>query len=382
MIIQPALARADLVQTVARVTRVSLADLLNSSGTNAKQQQALLALLRGNGTTTARVVETRADGASVLELGQTRIALRLASPHAAGDLIQISMEDPGAPSTAAKPEAGMKPGAAALITDSELPAERSSLRDAASTLTAQRIAGAHAASALSSAGGNAFASDALPATAEAHVKLSSSGKLIQGIINSHTNQIASEAKHAEPLAQSSAPPTELARALQHAVRSSGLFYESHLQGWVDGRIPLKEIIEEPQARIADTPAPRAGEVREAVHPQLEHLVRQQLDTFERQAIAWQGFVWPDQQAEMMIAGEPENTSNSEAPRAWRVHLDMTTPGLGPLKIDVALTGSRLDVRLQGETASGPRLRGASVELLNALSGHGLDVNPIHVAVGA
>lgn len=301
-----------------RVTRISLTDLLNGAGANPDQRQALADVLRSNGTVAARLLETRADGASVLELGSVRVTLKLAAAYAPGDVLWISLDD-SAKTAAAAPE----------------------------------------------------------------VKLSRSAQLLQEIQKPVLNQILTEIEATEPMTRPAAAPADMARALQHAVRSSGLFYESHLAGWVSGQVPLEAIREEPQARVADPAAASAAgsEARETVHPRLEHLVRQQLDTLERQSIAWRGFLWPQQEAEMVISGEPQ-MAGEDAPRAWRVHLDMTLPTLGPLKIDLALNGRRLDVRLQSSDAAVPALREGRGALAHALGAHDLDVNPIRVAAGA
>lgn len=314
MIVPPLASQPDRVQALLRVTRVSLADLLGSAGGNARDQQALLDLLRTSGSTAARVVETSADGVSILELGTARVALRLAGAHAPGETLLIHLHEPTAPATRAT-----------------------------------------------------------------EVKLSAFATLITDLKNSQKNQILTEATAITPMAQAGAAPEALARALQQAVRTSGLFYESHLAGWLDGRIALEDLFEEPQARIADSPALRSDEPRAAVHPQLEPLVRQQLDTFERQTIAWRGWVWPDQQAEIVISGEPQSADPNEASRTWRVHLNLATPALGTVKADIALMGRRLALRLQGEAAATPALREASADLARALCAHDLDVNAIQVA---
>lgn len=42
----------------------------------------------------------------------------------------------------------------------------------------------------------------------------------------------------------------LAEALQQSVKSSGLFYESHLAAWVQGQYPMPELLAEPQGRMS------------------------------------------------------------------------------------------------------------------------------------
>ena len=318
------------VTAVAAVTRVALADLLGSLGGNAREQQAFASLLRSNGTLTARVLETRANGVSVLELLNARVSLKLATAVPPGTLLQIGVDDRAAPAPAAS---------------------------AATTATA------------------------------AQVKLSSSAALIDGIRKSVFNQFVTDEIRTRPLSDGSASPQRLARDLQQAVRSSGLFYESHLRGWVDGRIALAELYDEPQARVNDLPRAAAGDARDAgplqrepaIHPQLEPLVRQQLNTFEQQCIVWRGTLWPGQPAEIVISGEPEAEVTAEAPRAWRVRLTLDTPALGPVAADVALSGRALQLQLRGDGAAAPILRRGCTALAEALAAHDLDVKPIRIA---
>jgi Flagellar hook-length control protein FliK len=332
--VQPAAARAELVQAAARITRVSLADLLNSSSGNPREQRALADLMRAHGTISARVLETRADGVSVLELVNARVALRLAAPHAPGEILQLALDDsaPGA-APATVPMAAVKLSAPALlITDIQ-------------HNDIQKI-----------------------------------------VLNQKVIQEAVTTPASAPMTEATASPKVLAHALQHAVRHSGLFYESHLRGWVDGQVPLETLLEEPQARVAHTAGAHGThethEARAAVHPQLEPLVRQQLETFERQSIAWHGYLWPGQQAGIVISGEPHAAlQEGEAPRAWRVRLDLSTPALGPVAADIALAGRQLEVRLAGTGATAQTMREARATLARALGAHDLDVQPIRVAGG-
>ncbi len=322
MIVQPAAWRADLAQAVARVTRVSLADLLGSAGGNAEERQALVNRLRGGGTVAARVLEIRADGVSILELANARVAIRLSTSAAPGEQVLMTLAD---------------------------------------TISGE--------------------------TRAPEVTLSRSALFIAEIKKSVLNQIVNENIMAIPMSGKADSPHDLAHELQQAVRSSGLFYESHLRGWVEGQVALQELFSEPQARITSPIPQQSGESqsvsepRPVVHPQLEPLVRQQLDTFEQQRIAWHGPLWPDQQADILIAREP-NTAETPIARAWRVRLALNTPTLGKVEADIALTGRRLHVRLNGENAGLHALREGRTALEHALGAHDLEVHPIHIHGGA
>jgi hypothetical protein len=322
--VQPTAARAGLVQAVARIARVRLGDLLDNSSGTPREQRAFADLLRSNDTVTARVLETRTDGVSVLELGTTRVAIRLTTTSAPGDLVQIALD-----------ESAVDPAPAVVV------------------------------------------------------KLSTPAMLIGGLQKTPLNQVLIEHVPVAPMVDTAATPQALAHALQHAVRTSGLFYEAHLRGWIDGRVALETILEEPQARVPEAPLQRTAEASDPlhaqfeplVHPQLEPLVRQQLQAFERQSIAWHGYLWPGQQAEIVITGEPQAAADTNVARTWHVHLDLDTAGLGLLKADISLSGRLLDVRLQGQGAAVQTLRDARTALALALGAHDLDVQAIHVAAG-
>ncbi|OIQ96809.1 flagellar hook-length control protein FliK [mine drainage metagenome] len=46
------------------------------------------------------------------------------------------------------------------------------------------------------------------------------------------------------------PAPQLAHALAQSVKSSGLFYESHLAAWAQGQLPLPELLAEPQGQLS------------------------------------------------------------------------------------------------------------------------------------
>ena len=61
----------------------------------------------------------------------------------------------------------------------------------------------------------------------------------------------------------SVTPEKLAASLKQAVSQSGLFYESHLKSWAEGKLPLSELIQEPQAKIQLPPQIQASQNNEA-----------------------------------------------------------------------------------------------------------------------
>lgn len=310
--------RGGRIPAAAPVTYVSLADLLGSEDAHAGERQSLIALLQQSGKLAARVVETRADGLSVLEFGVTRAALKLAGVHALGDVLTVMLADAPAPEPSAK------------------------------------------------------------------VSLSRSATLVHDLEKNKLNQILTEHPVIEPLVEKDAAPQVLARALQHALRDSGLFYESHLRGWLDGRVDLRDLRNEPQARLMEHAAVSAGDAGELLPPRLEYLVRQQLDVLARNTIEWHGLAWPDQPASITIHDEAAHEPTPESARNWRVRLELTVPALGPVCADVRLAGNTLSVALNGGAAATPALRHARTDLaaaLGALHTKGVTVGPIRVGHG-
>ncbi|MDP5240681.1 flagellar hook-length control protein FliK [Uliginosibacterium sp. 31-16] len=59
------------------------------------------------------------------------------------------------------------------------------------------------------------------------------------------------------LPEAPAKAAELAPLLKQAISNSGLFYESHLRQWVEGKLPLSALQQEPQAQQAPLPDPSA-----------------------------------------------------------------------------------------------------------------------------
>lgn len=308
--------RSERIPAAAPVTYVSMADLFYSDDARTGDRQALIALLQQSGKLTARVVETRADGLSVLEFGVTRAALRLAGTHALGEILTVRLED---------------------------------------------------------------AHDATPS---ARVSLSRPATLLHDIEKNKQNQILTENSALEPLVDAKTEPRQLAAALKQAVHGSGLFYESHLRGWLDGNVALNDIRNEPQARMMQEAAHHAGDAGELLPPRLEYLVRQQLDVLARGAIEWHGLVWPDQPAAIAITAEqPAPEAEAEAERTWRVKLELAVPALGKVAADLELSGDQLKLRLRGDADALPHLKQARGELAATLAAHRLAVAPIQVTRG-
>ncbi len=80
--------------------------------------------------------------------------------------------------------------------------------------------------------------------------LSRAGQLIGGLLPAEGEAVAPAAlNRGQPLlAQAPLTGGQLVPALETAVKQSGLFYESHQAQWVTGRLPLQQLLQEPQAQ--------------------------------------------------------------------------------------------------------------------------------------
>lgn len=173
---------------------------------------------------------------------------------------------------------------------------------------------------------------------------------------------AQQALHpAAPLlggADVSAP--RIAAALHQAVESSGLFYESHLADWSEGRRALDSLRSEPQMRQASSEEPAALK-----------LVAQQLASHEQQQVAWQGQLVPDVPFEWRISHDPpgsrgsgEDETRVGEDEGWHSRLRLQFALLGEVEASLSLQGGVLQVRLQAaspETEERLRMHGATLE---------------------
>jgi len=215
------------------------------------------------------------------------------------------------------------------------------------------------------------------AQAYAHTTLSPAAQLIGRLLTTEGEapQPAPLNRGQPLLAQAPTQGQDIAPALAKAVANSGLFYEAHQAQWVAGRLPVTQLLQEPQGRHSDpaaihariasianeTPAGLvkaplpgiAGETTEAtlaprttttatpasIPDDLRPLVQQQLDAVATQRLAWHGEVWPGQVMEWEIERDKPQTSSpqDETPEQWATSLRLTTPRLGSIHATIRLT---------------------------------------------
>jgi hypothetical protein len=239
---------------------------------------------------------------------------------------------------------------------------------------------------------------------------------------------------AEP-PQSRQASAQLAPTLAKAVTQSGLFYEAHQAQWVTGKMPLAQLLQEPQGqrsaptafahaaaeiagRVAANPAERTANANnilqtlqagaekvgaggtapaaassapspsvdaaakgaqtanpaQQVPDALRPVVQQQLDAVASQRLVWQGEIWPQQQMQWEIEwqNEREADGGEEEALRWQTALSLTTPRLGRVDANLHLTNEGVRIRIATPYgASAADLRDAAPQLAAALGAAGV-----------
>ena len=164
---------------------------------------------------------------------------------------------------------------------------------------------------------------------------------------------------------------QLASALRNALANSGLFYESHQAQWVRGERSTSQLLVEPQNLLLDkrtaTFGPdqisrvensntaslsiaqntkTANEMSLPVARELLPLVQQQLHTLETHQLTWTGQVWPGQQMQWEIQGQPEHHPMQTDEREWSTEMELALPKLGDVHVKLVFTGSGLKLNLR------------------------------------
>jgi len=168
---------------------------------------------------------------------------------------------------------------------------------------------------------------------------------------------------------------QLAGALRQALSNSGLFYESHQAQWVRGERSTMQLLVEPQNQLAGkqsptpgtnpanrttqtddvyTPAPSASTPPKAdaesglrIARELLPLVQQQLHALETHQITWIGQIWPGQEMQWEIQGQPEHhAAQQQDERQWSTEMELALPSLGKVHARLVFAGSGLRLTLQ------------------------------------
>ncbi len=165
------------------------------------------------------------------------------------------------------------------------------------------------------------------------------------------------------------PAAELARKLEQSISGSGVFYESHVAEWADGKRPLSELQREPQMQQAmSTSGAKPGSAAELASAQLINL---QLTTQEQARVTWQGQLAPGQDLQWEIHKDaPEQRgrgAGEDSAPVWRSGMRLRFPLLGEIEATIVTTGDKVHIELRtASTGTGEALRARAGELTSAL----------------
>lgn len=194
-------------------------------------------------------------------------------------------------------------------------------------------------------------------------------------------------------AQQAPDVKQLASGLHEALSKSGLFYESHQAQWVRGERSFNQLLEEPQnlltgksilqsrsdlpmdkaatlqSQSASLPIPKAGETPLQIAKEVLPLVQQQLHTLENHHMVWMGQVWPGQQMQWEIQGEPEHRNGRQEERQWSTEMELSLPKLGDVRARLVFAESGLRLTLHATDAATADLFNRSLPQLRASFDH-------------
>jgi hypothetical protein len=179
-----------------------------------------------------------------------------------------------------------------------------------------------------------------------------------------------------------ADPAQLAHKLRDVIGSSGLFYESHVAEWAEGKRPLASLLLEPQMQKAQ----QGDMARTGTDLAAAQLINLQLHTHEQARVQWQGEAWPGQKMQWDIShdapeGQQQDSADGdEDATAWRSSVRFHFPLLGDLAAQVVLQGGRVSIQMQaGSEGSAETLRQHAARLEAALAAAGWPLTSLGIA---
>ncbi len=119
-------------------------------------------------------------------------------------------------------------------------------------------------------------------------------------------------------------------------------------------------------------AKAAGETAQPIAKELVYMVQQQLHTLEQHHLVWMGQVWPGQQMQWEIQGQPEHQSRQQDERQWSTEMELDLPMLGNVHARLVFAGSGLRMALRAaDTATVGLFNRALPKLENSLADAGI-----------
>lgn len=213
------------------------------------------------------------------------------------------------------------------------------------------------------------------------VTISDTGKLLNQLsLNPTERQQISALQRGNTILNGppSADTALFAKLLGEALSFNGLFYESHLLQWVMGERQIRDILKEPQGKLADraklsTQVNSAqnnvnpngkkpdGEMNKSIldellsddsqnlpivpiSPRTISIIQEQLHTLHSGEVIWQGQVWPGQQMDWNVR-EEKQSNGGEAEKSWVSTLRLDFPNLGEVNATLHLGKDGLSIQI-------------------------------------
>lgn len=200
-----------------------------------------------------------------------------------------------------------------------------------------------------------------------------------------------------PLSAGGPPDTgKLSQGLQRALGDSGLFYESHVAEWAEGKRSLQDLQREPQmqrhAAAQGAGQGQADAITKALGgPDLSaaQMINQQLHTHEQGKVMWQGEAWPGQQMQWLVEREQQGDAggkggkgegrDGEAGPVWRSGVRFRFPMLGKVAANVTLVGDQVHISVQsGSEDTAATLRAWAGALQQAMDAAGAPLSSLAI----
>ncbi|MDT8364758.1 MAG: flagellar hook-length control protein FliK [Nitrosomonas sp.] len=211
--------------------------------------------------------------------------------------------------------------------------------------------------------------------------LSPIGQFLARLLKPETSVPAPSApSHAAPLL--STPPTisaPLPGILQQAIAQSGLFYESHIAQWANGRKSLDSVKQMPQGRLPVDTTIADFENPSPANAKVLSVVQQQLQVLETGQLHWRGDIWPDQAIEWMIHEQPAKSTSPTESAHWQTRLRLQLPNLDEIDATLIIDAQGVRIKLNArEERAADILKQEQAALVAAMSAAGLTVQTIEI----
>lgn len=163
----------------------------------------------------------------------------------------------------------------------------------------------------------------------------------------------------------------VAHDLKQAVRSSGLFYESHLRDFVQSNQALAAIRQEPQNQANLPPA----------------LISQQLAILENQRMSWHGEIWPGQKMDWDVYLQQKEADNSQhayqqqsaEDRPIASEMTLHLPHLGKVTARLSIIDGRMRIGISAEqTQTIDALESQKLSLAKAIEKNGQQLDRLTI----